>query len=88
MGRTGWAADVTVLMLLARDDGITGDAPCRSLATRLAAAGRPVTEVTLDGVTHGFDQQERSVLSPLVFDPAATTRALEVGRDFLARTGG
>ena len=88
VGRTGWASDVPVLMLLARDDGITGDEPCRSLAARLAAEGRPVTEVTLDGVTHGFDQQERSFLSPLVFDPAATTRALEMGRDFLARTGG
>lgn len=85
-GRSGWTLDVPVLMLLAKDDGITGDAPCRDLARNMVAKGRDVTELTLDGVTHGFDQQERSFLSPLVFDPEATAAALATGRDFLART--
>jgi hypothetical protein len=35
-------------------------------------------------VTHGFDQQDRSALSPLAFDEAATAEAMAAARAFLA----
>ena len=40
--------------------------------------------VLFDGVTHGFDQQDRSALSPLEFDPEATAEAMAIARAFLA----
>jgi len=82
-GRSGWQAEVPVLMILVEDDTITGDAPCRELARRQAGRGLPVETVTFDGVTHGFDQKERAALSPLRFDAAATERAMAMGRDWL-----
>jgi hypothetical protein len=39
--------------------------------------------VTFEGVTHGWDQQDRSALSPLVFNPEATAKAMAIARDFL-----
>ena len=44
----------------------------------------PVQVVLFAGVTHGFDQQDRSALSPLEFDPEATAAAMAIARDFLA----
>ena len=43
----------------------------------------PVEVLLFDGVTHGFDQQDRSALSPLVFDEAATAEAMTAAREFL-----
>ena len=57
---------------------------CVEIADALKARGLPVETVVLEGVTHGFDQEERSAFSPLEFDPAATERALEAGTAFLA----
>ena len=34
-------------------------------------------------MTHGFDQQDRSALSPLAFDPDATAEAMAIARAFL-----
>ena len=88
VARDGWDLDIPVLMILAEGDLVTGDAPCRDVAERMAAQGRPVSLVTFDGVTHGFDQQDRSALSTLVYDPAATLRALALGRTFLDAAAG
>lgn len=88
VGRQGWATRIPVLMMLAKDDVVTGDDPCRALAERMKARGHAVTEVTFEGVTHGFDQQDRAAFSTLVFDPAATEQALDLGRDFLQAAGG
>lgn len=72
----GWTGPVT--MILVDGDTITGDAPCRDLADRQERAGRPVALTVIDGVTHGFDQQDRSALSPLRFDATATARAADI----------
>jgi dienelactone hydrolase len=42
-----------------------------------------VETATFDGVTHGFDQQERSPVSALSYDARATQRALRIGRAWL-----
>ncbi len=60
-------------------------ADCLAIAGRMAARGQPVETVVLEGVTHGFDQEERSELSLLEFDPAATEAALRAGAAFLGR---
>ena len=52
-------------------------------AERLAARGLPVTSRTLPGIDHGFDQSERSALSPLDYDPAATATAIALADSFL-----
>ena len=45
----------------------------------------PVQVELFADVTHGFDQADRSALSPLAFDPAATAEAMAVAREFLAK---
>jgi len=77
-GARGWRWTGPVTMILVAGDTVTGDAPCRDLSARMARAGRPVRVSTFDGVTHGFDQQARSALSPLRFDAAATDRAAAI----------
>ena len=48
----------------------------------------PVETVVFEGVTHGFDQEERAAFSTLAFDPEATAEALAVAGAFLDRVGG
>lgn len=74
-GAQGWDWPGPVTMILVAGDTITGDAPCRDLAARMNRAGRAVDLTVIDGVTHGFDQKERSALSPLQFNADATERA-------------
>lgn len=74
---------VPVLMILGEDDQITDPGECRRMAAELAAAGTDITVRTYAGVNHGFDQSERSALSPLEFDPVARDRAGRDVKDFL-----
>lgn len=80
---TGWRRPVPVLMILAGADRIAPPGACRDIAERLAARGLPVTSRTLPGIDHGFDQSERSALSPLDYDPAATATAIALADSFL-----
>lgn len=77
-----------LLMILAGEDTVTSAARCEAEARRLAAAGARVRAVTLEGAGHGFDQRERSALSPLAFDPAATAEAQARLARFLRALGG
>jgi len=83
VGAQGWDWPGPVTMILVAGDTITGDAPCRDLAARMGRAGRAVDLTVIDGVTHGFDQQDRSALSPLRFDDDATTQAAAIIADAL-----
>jgi dienelactone hydrolase len=84
--RTPWRRPLPTLFLLANDDAIARSEACLALAEGLKAAGRPVAVVEFEGVTHGFDQQLRSALSPLRYDAEATDVALAAARDFLSGT--
>jgi dienelactone hydrolase len=79
----GWQADVPVLMLLVEGDSIADDTDCVDLAARVAAAGGEVTTVSIPGVTHGFDQEEKALFSTLTFDEAAAQEALRLTLDFI-----
>ncbi len=84
-GREGWGRPVPALFLLGADDRIAPAGKCIAVAERLAAEGVPVETRLFGGVTHGFDQQERSEFSTLEFDAEATGQALAAGAAFLDR---
>lgn len=86
--RAGWSFPAPVLFLLSGEDTIAPAADCLAVAERLAAAGVPVETQVFEGVTHGFDQQERAPFSTLEFDPEATEEALRVAGAFLDRIAG
>lgn len=79
----GWQADLPILMLLVEGDSIADETDCAALAARMAQAGRDVTTVSIPGVTHGFDQQEKALFSTLTFDEAAAQEALRLTLDFI-----
>jgi dienelactone hydrolase len=79
----GWGRETPTLFLLSADDKIAPYGPCLEIAAELAARGVPVETKVFEGVTHGFDQQERAPLSTLEFDPEVTAEALEIGGRFL-----
>jgi dienelactone hydrolase len=72
------------LFLLVEGDIITNEARCLEVAGGLRSDGAEVSVRTFTGVTHGFDQQVKSDLSPLEFDPAARAEAIALTRGFLA----
>lgn len=82
-GAAPWPAGSRGLMVLAEQDSITNPAACRDMLARLRVQGTALRSVTLSGVDHGFDQRERSSLSPLQFDAAARDKATALVRDFL-----
>lgn len=71
----GWPDGIQSLMLLAEHDRITSPDDCRAMAAALAGQGTDIAVETIAGVDHGFDQRDRSALSPLRFDAAATAKA-------------
>jgi dienelactone hydrolase len=77
------AQGVDYLFLLAENDTITPRPACEALAERLRASGADTRVEVFAGATHGFDQQERSILSNLVFDPEARDRATAMLLAFL-----
>jgi dienelactone hydrolase len=81
--RARWSRPMPTLFLLAADDVVAPSGFCLDIAERLSAAGLPVRVVVFEGATHGFDQQDRSALSPLVFNPEATAEAMWIARQFL-----
>jgi dienelactone hydrolase len=82
-GTHGWNWSGPVTMILVDGDTVTGDGRCRSLARRMARIGLPVALTVIAGVTHGFDQMERSALSPLRFDADATAQTAAIIRAVL-----
>ena len=82
-GQGGWRHQAPTLFLLSGDDSITPADECMEIVTLLQGRGLPVETVIFPGVTHGFDQEERSSLSPLRYDAEATAKALSLGSDFL-----
>lgn len=79
----GWSWPSPSLFLLARNDTIAPAEDCQDVISRLIVSGMPVEVEVFEGVTHGFDQQEKAPLSMLDYDPEATERALAIGRRFL-----
>lgn len=83
-----WPDQARGLMILSQNDTITDSAACRTMAGQLAEQGANLKTVTLPGVNHGFDQKERSALSPLQFDQRARDRARMLVDDFMGFASG
>lgn len=79
----GWRHPAPVLFILADDDLIAPADECRAVAETLRQSGKSVEEISFDGVTHGFDQQDRAAPSNLRFDRAATAEAIGTALGFL-----
>ena len=83
--RGDWTAAPPLLMILAAEDRIVSTPDCEAMAAALRARGARVEVTVLAGADHGFDQAERSALSPLTFDPALRADAAAAVTAFLAR---
>lgn len=81
--RSGWRHRAEVLFILAGADTIIRNETCLAAAASLRRGGLPVEVATLEGVNHGFDDTFTFPGSPLIHDPAATSRAKEVLAGFL-----
>lgn len=81
--RRGWRRHLPLLMVLVEGDTITDDADCQELAARQTAQGLSFPVHMMTGVTHGFDQKERALFSPLEFDQKATDATARLINDFL-----
>lgn len=78
-----WPGHVQGLMLLAELDSITDSADCQRMGEDLVARGAHLAVITYPGINHGFDQRERSSLSPLEFDARARAQATRDIRAFM-----
>lgn len=75
-------------MILAERDSIVDPEPCLAEARAIERSGGRSSVAIIPGADHGFDQQEKTFLSTLVFDPAQRNAALAHVRDFLSTLGG
>ena len=80
---TGWRHPAPTLFVLSAEDTIAPPQDCLAVADMLEAVGLPVEVVVYEDTTHGFDQSERSPISPLEFNETATEDALARGAAFL-----
>lgn len=78
-----WVGRAPILFLLARADTIAPSAECELVARALRAEGKSVEVEIFDGVTHGYDQDHASPLSPLRFDAEATAQSIDRALAFM-----
>lgn len=83
----GWTRPIPMLLLLSDRDLIAPADDCLAVVDQLAANGLPVKAHVFEGVTHGFDQQERAPFSAFDFDAEATAEALRMGSEFIDDVG-
>ena len=74
-----------MLMILAEDDSIVSTGACLSMADALREGGAEIETVVLPNADHGFDQSERSWISPLQFDAGLRAEAQAQVEAFLER---
>ncbi|WP_295047388.1 dienelactone hydrolase [uncultured Paracoccus sp.] len=70
-----WPPGRAALMILAERDRITDPLACQAMADRLNQGGAGIAVQVIAGADHGFDQRERSALSPLEFVQVHTDAA-------------
>ncbi|WP_051520917.1 dienelactone hydrolase family protein [Rubellimicrobium mesophilum] len=82
-----WRGAPPTLMILSERDRVVSAPACAERAEALGATGAEVRVEVMPGADHGFDQAEKSPLSPLPFDPARRALALEATQEFLDGLG-
>lgn len=83
-GAARWPRDERGLMVLAGEDSIVSPQSCREMARMLEDRGANLDVLTIAGADHGFDQQQRSALSSLDFNPAQRAIATAAVKRLLA----
>lgn len=78
-----WPADVKGLMILADQDRIVNPTLCQRMAVALRGQGADLQVQVIANADHGFDQKERSSLSPLEFNQTYTDIATAAVRRLL-----
>ena len=73
-----WTSLPPVLLIAAEHDRIVSTPDCEAMAEHLRARGARIDMVVIQGADHGFDQAERSALSPLRLDIAARDAARQL----------
>jgi dienelactone hydrolase len=81
----GWRHPAPTLFILSAEDTIAPARDCLQVAAMIENRGLQVETATFERVTHGFDQRERSELSALEYDAAATAEAEALVVEFLSR---
>lgn len=76
---------VETLMILAEDDSIVSTPACLKMAGTLRDGGANIETVVIHNADHGFDQSERSPISPLKFDAELRAEAWVQVEAFLQR---
>ncbi|MFC0813076.1 dienelactone hydrolase family protein [Paracoccus panacisoli] len=66
-----WSAAPPILMVLGSEDRVISTPDCTAMAEALRRRGADIRVIELPGIDHGFDQAERSALSPLKLVPEA-----------------
>lgn len=78
-----WPRNVRGLMILADQDRIVNQTQCQRMAVELRAQGAELQVQVIANADHGFDQKERSSLSPLEFNQTYTDIAKAAVRRLL-----
>lgn len=81
-----WKGAPPTLMILAEEDYVISTPTCLRRAEALRTSGATVVTEILPDAGHAFDQQERSPLSPLDFDPVLREQARATAFSWLATT--
>lgn len=71
----GWRAAPPALMILAERDQVVSTPACLQRAEALRSTGSRIDVAIIPKANHGFDQAEKSPLSPLPFDADQRARA-------------
>ena len=82
-----WSKLPPILLIAAENDTIVSTPACVALADTLRNLGATIRVEILPDVNHGFDQGERSALSPLRLVPEARSEARREVEAFLANEG-
>ena len=78
-----WSGAPPALMILSQQDRVVSTPACIERAEALRASGAEVQVDIILGSNHGFDQAEKSPLSPLPFDAEQRARARDAADMFL-----
>lgn len=77
-------ADLSYMFLLVKDDAITNERRCLTIAGALLSQGADISVTIYEGATHSFDQEAKSFLSNLEFNAETTAAATRATREFLS----
>jgi dienelactone hydrolase len=83
----GWQGAPPAMMILSQRDQVVSAPACAERAEALRATGAEIEVAVIAEANHGFDQAEKSPLSPLPFDAGQRAQASQAVDRFLDGVG-